>query len=517
MQLSKLSKLTEEGINIIKLVYPQVTDSELESRQTEKYGEVWYVRGTDNKWYSPIDAYMISHRKTPGNKDEFKAAIKEIAESFGLDDDDRGKEKKECDVDASEIADIASKLLRIGGKWYKKAKDPLTKQETLFDINSSTIVNDYGKEIGNMILKVAPKYLAKTNIPSHTDYQESIDNGDGELFFNIYRPLSHTPTEGNWQHIEMLLRHIFQEQYEMGLDYLKVLYEQPLHPLPVLLLVSDETGTGKSTFCKFLNAMFCENALPLTPEIVESRFNSYWVGKLLGYIEEQADDSNDRKKQNAKVKNIVTAETLPSESKGKDPKLAFNFLKIVICSNDEYTPVKIDPNDTRYWVRKVPALSKKEEGTDILDECKKEIPFFIKYLQDRQMCYERKNRLWFAPEEIHTDAWRKIVRHSQSSLEQELREILLDIMREQRLDILKYDLTSLVELCDRLKLSARLRCAITRSDIHQILHGWGMEAGRKAARFTYFLRDSATGTSYSRPRIGKVVKISKKKLCENDF
>ena len=133
------------------------------------------------------------------------------------------------------------------------------------------------------------------------------------------------------------------------------------------------------------------------------------------------------------------------------------------------------------------------------------------------MQYERKNRLWFAPEQLHTDAWRKIVRHSQSSLEQELREILLDIMREQRLDILKYDLTALVELCDRLKLSARLRCAITRSDIRQILHGWGMEACKKAARFTYYLRDSASGASYSCPRIGKVIKISKKQLSENDF
>ncbi len=199
MHLAKLYKLTEQGIGIIKLVYPHVTESELECRQTEKYGEVWYVRGADDKWYSPIDAYMISHQKTPGNKDEFKAAIKEIAHTFGLDDG--GKEKKENTVDASEIEEIASKLLRIGGKWYKKAKDPLTKQETLFNILSSTIVNDYGKEIGNMILKVAPKYLAETNIPSHTDYKECIDNGDGELFYNIYRPLSHIPTEGEWKHI----------------------------------------------------------------------------------------------------------------------------------------------------------------------------------------------------------------------------------------------------------------------------------------------------------------------------
>ncbi len=515
MQLSKLYKLTEQGLNIIKLVYPQVEDSELEIRQTEKYGEVYYVRGTDNKWYSPIEAYMISHQKSPGSKEDFKSSIKEIAQTFGLD---AGEKKKEKIVpDEHVIAEMAKKVLRIGGKWYQKAIDPQTGQETLYDISSSMIIADFGKEIGNLILKAAPKYLAKTNIPSHIDYQESIDNGYGELFYNIYRPLAHTPTEGEWQHIEKLLRHIFQEQYEMGLDYLQILYEQPLHSLPVLLLVSDETGTGKSTFCKFLNAMFCENALPLTPEIVESRFNSYWVGKLLGYIEEQADDSNDRKKQNAKVKNIVTAETLPSEAKGKDPKLAFNFLKIVICSNDECTPVKIDPNDTRYWVRKVPALTKKEEGTDILDVCKKEIPFFLYSLKNRQMRYQRKNRLWFAPEDIHTDAWRKIVRHSQSSLEQELREILLDIMREQQVDILRYDLTALVELCERQRLSTRLRCSISRSDIRQILHGWGLEASKKAVRFTCFLRDSPSGPSHPLQRVGKAIKIFKKNLDVNEF
>ena len=516
MDIQILYAGTRQGLDIIKLVYPQVEDSALELRTTNKFGQVWYVRGGDNKWYSPIDAYMVINQKDSASKKQFKESVHEIAKHFGFEVDG-GKEKKDSAVDESEITEIASKLLRIGGKWYKKARDPLTRQETLYDINSSTIVSDYGKEIGNMILKVAPKYLAKTNIPSHIDYQECIDNGYGELFYNIYRPLSHTPTEGEWQHIEKLLRHIFQEQYEMGLDYLQILYEQPLHSLPVLLLVSDETGTGKSTFCKFLNSMFCENALPLTPEIVESRFNSYWIGKLLGYIEEQADDSNDRKKQNAKVKNIVTAETLPSESKGKDPKLAFNFLKIVICSNDECTPVKIDPNDTRYWVRKVPALSRKDEGMDILEECKKEIPAFLWFLLHREMSKQRANRLWFAPEEIHTDAWRKIVCHSQSSLEQELREILLDIMREQQLDMLKYDLTTLIKLCEQLKLSARLRCSITRNDLRQILQGWGVETSKKAARFTYYLQDHVGGASYSSSKVGKVIKIFRKKLNENDF
>ena len=106
MQLARLYKLTEQGLNIIKLVNPQVKESELERRQTEKYGEVCYVRGTDNKWYSPIEAYLVSHQKTPGNKEDFKSAIKEVAQAFGLDGG--GKEKKESVVDESEIAAYSS-------------------------------------------------------------------------------------------------------------------------------------------------------------------------------------------------------------------------------------------------------------------------------------------------------------------------------------------------------------------------------------------------------------------------
>ena len=104
MQLAKLYKLTEQGINIIKLVYPQVKESELERRKTEKYGEVCYVRGTDNKWYSPIEAYMVSHHQSPGNKEEFKSAIKEIAQTFGLDNGGKEKKDSEKDIDVNEVA-----------------------------------------------------------------------------------------------------------------------------------------------------------------------------------------------------------------------------------------------------------------------------------------------------------------------------------------------------------------------------------------------------------------------------
>ena len=108
----------------------QVKDSALELRSTKKYGDIWYMLGADDKWYTPINAYMAAHQKDPQNKDQFKDAIHDIAEHFGFEVGE-GKEKKESVVDESEIVEVASKLLRIGGKWYKKARDPLPSDQWL--------------------------------------------------------------------------------------------------------------------------------------------------------------------------------------------------------------------------------------------------------------------------------------------------------------------------------------------------------------------------------------------------
>lgn len=56
-----------------------------------------------------------------------------------------------------------------------------------------------------------------------------------------------------------MIEHIFGEQYELGMDYLQLLYLQPVQKLPILLLVSEERNTGKSTFLNFLKALFQNN------------------------------------------------------------------------------------------------------------------------------------------------------------------------------------------------------------------------------------------------------------------
>lgn len=56
-----------------------------------------------------------------------------------------------------------------------------------------------------------------------------------------------------------LIHHIFGEQFELGMDYMQLLNAKPTQKLPILLLVSEERDTGKTTFLNFLKAVFEDN------------------------------------------------------------------------------------------------------------------------------------------------------------------------------------------------------------------------------------------------------------------
>lgn len=110
-------------------------------------------------------------------------------------------------------------------------------------------------------------------MPSHTNYQKEISG-----FYNLYEPIDHVPTEGDFSDIEKLLLHIFEEQYELGLDYMQLLYMQPTQKLPILLLVSEERNTGKTTFLNFLKAIF--RIMPLLIQMRISGASSMLTGQV---------------------------------------------------------------------------------------------------------------------------------------------------------------------------------------------------------------------------------------------
>ena len=144
-------------------------------------------------------------------------------------------------------------FIRVGTTLYKIVEQPRLSGgyvKKRIPWNNETLRQDYGKDyIGSV-----PKYDGFCTVPEHIGYRPVIGK-----FLNLYEPIDHQPQEGDFPSIRSLVEHIFGEQYELGMDYLQLLYLQPVQKLPILLLVSEERNTGKSTFLNFLKALFQNN------------------------------------------------------------------------------------------------------------------------------------------------------------------------------------------------------------------------------------------------------------------
>ena len=199
--------------------------------------------------------------------------------------------------------------VRIGTTLFRILNQPMmngTFRKMRVEWKMSTFRQDHSKDEAAMI----PKYDGFCTMPSHVDYRHNVNN-----FYNLYEPVTHIPQEGNFQHIASLVEHIFGEQYELGLDYLQLLYLKPTQKLPILLLVSEERNTGKSTFLNFLKAVFQENVTFNTNEDFRSQFNADWAGKLMIVVDEVL---LNRREDSERLKNLSTAHSYKMESKGKD-------------------------------------------------------------------------------------------------------------------------------------------------------------------------------------------------------
>lgn len=328
-----------------------------------------------------------------------------------------------------------SPFVRVGTTLYKIVNQPrlnggYVKKRIVW--NNETLRQDYGKDY----LANVPKYDGFCTVPDHVNYRQVIDN-----FLNLYEPIGHQPKEGDFSHIQALLHHIFGEQYELGVDYLQLLYMHPIQKLPILLLVSEERNTGKSTFLNFLKAMFRNNVTFNTNEDFRSQFNSDWAGKLIIVVDEVL---LNRREDSERLKNLSTTLSYKVEAKGKDrDEIAF-FAKFVLCSNNERLPVIIDPGETRYWVRKIHHLE--NDDTHFLQKLIEEIPAFLYFLQHRTLTTQNVSRMWFSPKQTETAALLKIIRCNKSKYEVEAAELIKEIMECMEIDSFSFCLNALLIL-----------------------------------------------------------------------
>lgn len=306
--------------------------------------------------------------------------------------------------------------IRVGTDYFKviHKKDRYGHiRRTLKPWNKETITTDYTASV----LPHIPQYDDFIIEPSNTSYREHIDG-----FYNMYAAFSHKPFDGvvadtDIPHSLQLIKHLFGEQFYLGLQYMKLLYEKPKQHLPVLCIVSKERETGKTTFINWINMIFGDNYIPIRPEDIGDKFNEIYANKNIISIEEAIiHDAN----MIEKIKTLATGKTIIINQKFISKCILPFFAKLIICTNLENEFMKIDSEEIRFWVIKAAHIQHKNTQ---MEEClSEEIPKFLTYLATQvKFPYMGASRMVFTSEQLRTSYLDNVVSESKSSLYKELR------------------------------------------------------------------------------------------------
>lgn len=387
-----------------------------------------------------------------------------------------------------------AKYIRVATTLYKLVRRPLHSGdfiEVRMTWNYDTLRQDHSKDFISQI----EKYDGFCCVPSHTNYQRTIGT-----FLNEYEPTPVEPTKGECPKIMDFLRHIFGEQLPLGIDFIQLLYTKPLQRLPILLLVSKERNTGKTTFLNLLKAIFGANMTFNTNEDFHSQFNSDWATKLIVAVDEVL---LDRKEDSERIKNLSTARSYKAEAKGKDRNEVEFFAKFVLCSNNELNPIHVEQGETRYWVRRVPILTR--DNPNLFSEMKKELPAFLWFLLHRQLTTTKETRMWFRTELIATDALRKIINHNRNKTENEMLQLIAEILDAQQLTEIMFCIVDMAAMLELRGLRSE------HSHIRRILqHHWELRPAEP--KYYTLYRLLYDGTIEQSAKTGRCYTMTKSKL-----
>lgn len=361
------------------------------------------------------------------------------------------------------------KYMRVATTLIKVVQRPLIGGDTIEERipwSYEALRQDYGKNN----LPEIEKYDGFCIIPDHVNYRKVHGT-----HLNLYEPLAHRPAEGEFPNIRAFLSHIFGEQIELGMDYLQLLYLRPTQMLPILLLVSSERNTGKTTFLRFLKMIFGKNATFNTNDDFRSQFNADWTNRLLVLVDELL---LNKIEDTEKIKNLSTASDYKVEAKGKDRREIEFFAKFVLCSNNERNPIIIPQEEVRFWVRRIAPIP--HDDIHLRAKMEGEIPHFLHFLLYRKLSTRQESRMWFAPASLETPALRKIKKYNTNKVETEIAAYCVEVMDrrgENRVSCCPKDMMDIV------------RDAGLKTDLTQIRSifkdSWGLRSN-KNSEYTFY-------------------------------
>lgn len=381
----------------------------------------------------------------------------------------------------------ASKYMRVGPTWYKEVTN--YRADGTFDTEitpwkKSEIAQDY-KDFKDFIEQI-PRYDAFCNVPSvNGKYRKEVGNN-----LNVFAPITHVLQEGNISHSLQFLAHLFDnsgnvrtyhycdiathkehtysvccpvegDQFTIALDWLSLVVQRPLQKLPVPCLVSKKEGTGKTTFLRWLKEMFQSNAVILNNDRFKMNFNSHYATKYIIGIDEGFLEV-EKKSEKEKLKQMVTSPTIFLESKGANVQEVEFHGKLIFCSNDADRLMKIDDEDSRWFIVEVPQFTK--EVPQLLELLKTEVPAMLHFLNYRDITHPHISRLWFSKECIETEQQRKIVQATKTRTELAIENLLEDMFLTYKITPLYIHTEWLLE-----KLNKEVKFRIERKDLNDVL------------------------------------------------
>lgn len=319
--------------------------------------------------------------------------------------------------------------IRVGTDHFKVFTKPNRydiDQVVLKAWDKSTIVDDHGKSLIQHIYK----FDDFTILPNNTEFIPVKNN-----CYNLYSKFAHSPHDQDITFNDIpittgLIKHIFGDQFELGLKYMKILYENPCQILPVLSLVSTERQTGKTTFLNYIQILFGENSTLINPSDLMSNYNDAYATKNIIMIDETVIDKSHTIE---KLKSIATAKTMSVSQKFVQHYSVPFFGKVIICTNKETDFMRIDDEEIRFWVRKINPITGKR-NTLIEEQLRDEIPKFLKLLIDLPKIDFSKSRMVFTEDEIQTNALENVKKESKTGLTKDLLYYIDDLFMNNNID-----------------------------------------------------------------------------------
>lgn len=555
-----------ENKDLSKRPYSFFTSVRIFKEQTQEFGldQFWYhikedilLKGIDDLLLGMPESnkMIISELLKPTGRDghffrRFNVSAlsyQKIREYFGIDNGVEGFYKKYEEVIGSrpfvygkgfyQYNDETKKLdyiragesaqyIMVDSTYYIKGAMPTlhgNNENILRSTKPASINKKFQDKSKNELMRIyrdIPHYDGFINRPDHLNYKKEFIAKDSEGFslkyYNKYHQLSWNPAPGKIDVSLDFVKHIFgtgtieydgkiYNEWDLGLDYIQLLYTQPQQKQYILCLVSEKRATGKTKFWEWLNKIFQQNICEINSEQLVGQFTTFFATCLLAYIDEAYVDKIHTIE---KIKALVTSAKAKLEGKFADADRVDNFLKIGLSSNNVRNFANISTEEVRFWVRDVPEIPIEKYDPLFEEKLYNEIPAFLDFLQKRQLVTERKTRSWFALELIETDALKTIKRESRSSIEIMLEMYIRDYIAACNQPVVKLSPRDILGLMKDENISF--------SQIRWGMMKYGIEIGSNNV-YTYYQSSQIVASEFDEHPIERRQKSATYKILASTF